>query len=245
MTPAEEKTRVNLATVYRLIHHFGWDDTIFTHVSARIPGTEEFLINEFGLLFNEVTAGNLVKVDIDGNVISGEIINPAGFVIHSAIHEARPEVSCVIHTHTRDGIAVSADRRGLMPISQQAGIVHQSLAYHDYYGIATNTNEREWLQKDLGNSKFMILRNHGLLTVGTSIPETFMNMYILQQACEIQTRVNLEHSLLITPEVLSTFNERKAELFAGGPKLFWHAMLRLLYKKDPNSNYSTINVSLV
>ena len=228
MNIAEEKTRINLAAVYRLIHHFGWDDTIFTHVSAKIPGTEEFLINEFGLLFNEVTADNLVKVDINGTVISGGIINPAGFVIHSAIHEARPEVSCVVHTHTRDGVAVSADRRGLMPISQQAGIVKQSLAYHDYFGIATDTNEREWLQKDLQDKKFMILRNHGLLTVGTSIPEAFMNMYILQQACEIQTRVNIEHSLLITPEVLSTFNQRKADMFPGGPKLFWKALLRMI-----------------
>lgn len=234
MTLAEEKTRINLAAVYRLIHHFGWDDTIFTHVSAKIPGTEEFLINEFGLLFNEVTAGNLVKVDINGNVITGGKINPAGFVIHSAIHEARPEVSCIVHTHTRDGVAVSADRRGLMPISQQAGIVKQSLSYHKYWGIATDTNEREWLQKDLGNSKFMILHNHGLLTVGTSIPEAFMNMYILQQACEIQTRVNIEHSLLITPEVLSTFQERRAEIFAGGPKVFWKALLRIVNSKDPN-----------
>lgn len=228
MTPAEEKTRVNLAAVYRLIDHFGWTDTIFTHVSAKIPGTEEFLINEFGLLFKEVTAGNLVKVDINGKVISGGIINPAGFVIHSAIHKARPEVSCVVHTHTRDGVAVSADRRGLLPLSQQAGIVKQSLAYHDYHGIATDSNECEWLQKDLQDKKFMILRNHGLLTVGTSIPEAFMNMYILQQACEIQTRVNIEHGLLITPEVLSTFSERKAEMFPGGPKIFWRALLRMI-----------------
>jgi ribulose-5-phosphate 4-epimerase/fuculose-1-phosphate aldolase len=228
MNIAEEKARKNLAAVYRLVHHFGWDDTIFTHISAKISGTEEFLINEFGLLFNEVTADNLVKVDINGTVISGGIINPAGFVIHSAIHEARPEVSCIVHTHTRDGVAVSADRRGLMPISQQAGIVKQSLAYHDYFGIATNTNEREWLQKNLQDKKFMILRNHGLLTVGTSIPEAFMNMYILQQACEIQTRVNIEHSLLITPEVLSTFNQRKADMFPGGPKLFWKALLRMI-----------------
>jgi ribulose-5-phosphate 4-epimerase/fuculose-1-phosphate aldolase len=228
MNIAEEKARKNLAAVYRLVHHFGWDDTIFTHISAKISGTEEFLINEFGLLFNEVTADNLVKVDINGTVISGGIINPAGFVIHSAIHEARPEVSCIVHTHTRDGVAVSADRRGLMPISQQAGIVKQSLAYHDYFGIATDTNEREWLQKDLQDKKFMILRNHGLLTVGNSIPEAFMNMYILQQACEIQTRVNIEHSLLITPEVLSTFNQRKADMFPGGPKLFWKALLRMI-----------------
>jgi ribulose-5-phosphate 4-epimerase/fuculose-1-phosphate aldolase len=228
MNIAEEKARKNLAAVYRLVHHFGWDDTIFTHISAKISGTEEFLINEFGLLFNEITADNLVKVDINGTVISGGIINPAGFVIHSAIHEARPEVSCIVHTHTRDGVAVSADRRGLMPISQQAGIVKQSLAYHDYFGIATDTNEREWLQKDLQDKKFMILRNHGLLTVGTSIPEAFMNMYILQQACEIQTRVNIEHSLLITPEVLSTFNQRKADMFPGGPKLFWKALLRMI-----------------
>jgi ribulose-5-phosphate 4-epimerase/fuculose-1-phosphate aldolase len=228
MNIAEEKARKNLAAVYRLVHHFGWDDTIFTHISAKISGTDEFLINEFGLLFNEVTADNLVKVDINGTVISGGIINPAGFVIHSAIHEARPEVSCIVHTHTRDGVAVSADCRGLMPISQQAGIVKQSLAYHDYFGIATDTNEREWLQKDLQDKKFMILRNHGLLTVGTSIPEAFMNMYILQQACEIQTRVNIEHSLLITPEVLSTFNQRKADMFPGGPKLFWKALLRMI-----------------
>ena len=153
MNIAEEKARKNLDAVYRLVHHFGWDDTIFTHISAKISGTEEFLINEFGLLFNEVTADNLVKVDINGTVISGGIINPAGFVIHSAIHEARPEVSCIVHTHTRDGVAVSADRRGLMPISQQAGIVKQSLAYHDYFGIATDTNEREWLQKDLQDKK--------------------------------------------------------------------------------------------
>lgn len=228
MTLAEEKTRINLAAVYRLIHHFGWDDTIFTHVSAKIPGTEEFLINEFGLLFNEVTAGNLVKIDIDGNVLSGGMINPAGFVIHSTIHQARPEVSCVLHTHTIEGVAVSADSRGFLPISQQAGIVLQSLAYHRYNGIATDLNEREWLQKDLQDKKFMILHNHGLLTVGTSIPEAFMNMYIMQQACEIQTKVDAQHAMLITPEVLTTFTDRKAEMFPGGPKIFWKALLRLI-----------------
>jgi ribulose-5-phosphate 4-epimerase/fuculose-1-phosphate aldolase len=185
----EWQLRVDLAAVYRLIALYGWDDLVFTHVSARIPGPEHhFLINPYGLMFEEITASSLVKIDMNCKPLlpTPYKVNPAGFVIHSAIHEVREDAGCVLHTHTRAGVAVSAQKRGLLPISQQASIIMSSLAYHDYEGIAVRDDERARLQADLGGAKYMILRNHGLLTVGATMGEAFQAMYSLEAACQIQ-----------------------------------------------------------
>jgi len=185
----EWQLRVDLAAVYRLIALYGWDDLVFTHVSARIPGPEHhFLINPYGLMFEEITASSLVKIDMHCKPLlpTPYKVNPAGFVIHSAIHEVREDAGCVLHTHTRAGVAVSAQKRGLLPISQQASIIMSSLAYHDYEGIAVRDDERARLQADLGGAKYMILRNHGLLTVGETMGEAFQAMYSLESACQIQ-----------------------------------------------------------
>jgi ribulose-5-phosphate 4-epimerase/fuculose-1-phosphate aldolase len=227
----ETKTRIELAAAYRLVHKFGWDDVIFTHLSAKILGTETFLINEYGLRFDEITASNLVKVDLQGNVVEGDsTINPAGFVIHSAIHEARPDVHCIIHTHTTDGVAVSADSRGLMPISQQALVVLQNLAYHDYQGIAVDADEKEDLKNNLGDHNFLILRNHGLLTVGESVPVAFRRMYHLQRACEIQTKCNTNYVNLIPQEIIDNFQNRSTEFTNSTPEknMLWEALVRTL-----------------
>ena len=185
----EWQLRVDLAAVYRLIALYGWDDLVFTHVSARIPGPEHhFLINPYGLMFEEITASSLVKIDMNCKPLlpTPYKVNPAGFVIHSAIHEVREDAGCVLHTHTRAGVAVSAQKRGLLPISQQASVIMSSLAYHDYEGIAVRDDERARMQADLGGAKYMILRNHGLLTVGATMGEAFQAMYSLEAACQIQ-----------------------------------------------------------
>src|SRR5580692_10907147 len=185
----ERDIRIDLAACYRLVALFGWDDLVFTHISARVPGdTEAFLINPYGMLFEEITASSLVKVDAHGEKLSQTEwpVNPAGFVIHSAIHEARPDVACVLHTHTNAGVAVSAQRNGLLPISQIATIALSSLGYHDYEGIALRDDEKPRLVRDLGQNNALILRNHGLLTVGASVADAFVFMYALQSACEVQ-----------------------------------------------------------
>lgn len=230
MTEIENTVRIELAAAYRLVHKFKWDDVIFTHLSAKIPGTETFLINEYGLRFDEIAASNLVKVDLKGNVLEGGNINVAGFVIHSAIHESRPNVQCVIHTHTKEGVAVSADSRGLLPISQQSLIVSQSLSYHDYQGIATDEKEKEDLKVSLAKNNCLVLRNHGLLTVGESIPSAFRSMYNLQRACEIQVLCDLDHVKLIPQDVIDNFQSR-SESFSNAahrPNLSWEALLRSL-----------------
>jgi len=229
MTEAELNARLELAAVYRLIHHYGWDDLWFTHISAKIPGTSSFLINEFGLFFNEITAGNLVKVDIAGNVIAGGEINPAGFVIHSAIHAAKPNVGCIIHTHTVAGVAVSIDQRGLLPISQQVVDILPNLAYHDFHGVFTDANEKRELVNNLSNNTCMILRNHGLLTVGRSASESFLRMYQLEKACSIQTMTDLDHAILIDEKVLS---EKRG--FKLDPAWSWKHLQRLVEKNYPD-----------
>ena len=185
--PAEWEARVKLAACYRLIAHFRMTDLVYTHISARIPGTEHFLLNPYGFLFEEVTASNLVRIDIDGRTVEDTPyrVNPAGFTIHSAIHRARPDVNCVLHTHTRAGIAVSCMREGLLPLSQIALQFYGRLAYHDYEGIALDLDERERLERDLGQRKAMILRNHGLLTAGERAGSLQL-MFYLERACEIQ-----------------------------------------------------------
>jgi len=238
MTLEEQQTRIELAASYRLVAHFGWDDLIFTHISAKIPGTETFLINHYGLRFDEITASSLVKVDINGNVIGEGTINPAGFVIHSTIHQARPDVQCIVHTHTPEGIAVSADQRGLLPISQPSCFVLKSLAYHDYYGIVVDDVERETLKNNLGNKNYLMLRNHGLLTVGETVAIATMNMYNFQQCCKIQTLTDLNHVRLISEDVMNNVENRTMSFINSLPEYArrrnaeWQALLRLLDAKD-------------
>jgi ribulose-5-phosphate 4-epimerase/fuculose-1-phosphate aldolase len=189
VSEAEWELRVDLAAAYRLVAMFHWDDLVFTHLSARVPGPDaHFLINPFGLFFEEVTASSLVKVDLGGNIVleSPYPINPAGFVIHSAVHAGRSDAHCVMHTHTEYGIAVSAQKDGLLPISQQSLFPLSSVGYHDYEGIALNDEEKPRLVADLGTSNFLILRNHGLLTVGHTVADAFLAMYTLERSCRIQ-----------------------------------------------------------
>lgn len=191
VSDAEWRLRVDLAACYRLVALFDWDDLIFTHISARVPGPEHhFLINPYGLMFQEVTASNLVKVDLQGRKMldSPHDVNPAGFTIHSAVHAARDDAACVLHVHSVNGVAVSAQEEGLLPLSQHSIFVLVSLAYHDYEGVALEDDEKPRLVRDLGARRFLMLRNHGLLTVGRSVAEAFVAMYFFETACMIQVR---------------------------------------------------------
>lgn len=239
VSPEEWTVRTDLAACYRLVAHFGWDDLVFTHISAKIPGSREFLINPYGLMFDEVTASNLVRVDLQGNktLDSPYEINPAGYTIHSAIHEAREDAACVLHTHTVAGVAVSCQEHGLLPISQQASIVVQSLAYHDYEGIALNPEEKPRLQANLGSARHLILRNHGLLTVGRSVAEAFLSMYTLQRACEIQVLAKRggDPLVIIPREILDAVPvSSRAVLRGAGSDLLWPALLRRVERIDPS-----------
>lgn len=236
---AEEwELRVNLAACYRLIALYGWDDLVFTHVSARVPGPEDhFLINAYGLLFDEMTASSLVKVDLDGNKVfdSPFDINPAGFVIHSAIHTARPDAHCVLHTHTKAGVAVSALADGLKPISQTSLFPYSSLAYHDYEGVALSDEEKPRLVADLGEKRALILRNHGLLTVGPEIADAFLLMYLLETACQIQLMAEATGNELIpVPKPIVAGIEAQAEEVTKGlgGALVWPGLLRKLDRID-------------
>ncbi len=236
---AEEwEVRVNLAACYRLIAMYGWDDMIFTHISAQVPGPEEhFLINAYGMLFEEMTASSLVKVDISGEIVQETpyAINPAGFTIHSAVHAARDDVACVLHTHTRAGVAVSAQADGLLPISQISLLPCASLAYHDYEGIALNEGEKPRLVADLGDKNFLILRNHGLLTVGTSIPDTFLFMYALETACQVQLAAQSGGGSLIevNPAIVAGIKSQVEIVTKGmGGDLAWPGLLRKLDRRD-------------
>jgi ribulose-5-phosphate 4-epimerase/fuculose-1-phosphate aldolase len=237
-TDAERALRVELAAAYRLAALYGWTDLVFTHISARIPGPDHhFLINPYGLLFEEITASNLVKVDQACRKLSDSPypVNPAGFTIHSSIHAARDDAACVMHTHTRAGVAVSAQKAGLLPISQQSIFVVPTLAYHDYEGVALREDEQPRLQADLGSSSFLMLRNHGLLTTGRSIPEAWLNMYILENACRIQ--IDAQHGgelSLISPSILQGTAEVLKHATAGqGPGIAWPALLRKLDRESP------------
>src|SRR5687768_2532192 len=197
----EWQARVDLAAAYRLAAHYGWDDLIFTHISARVPGPDHhFLINPYGMMFDEIKASSLVKVDLNGRIVNDTpyIINPAGFTIHSAVHAAREDALCVMHLHTDYGIAVSAQKDGLLPISQQALFPLSSLGYHDYEGLALNDAEKPRLIADLGTKNNLILRNHGLLTIGESAAEAFLSMYILERACRIQILAQSGGAELVT-----------------------------------------------
>jgi ribulose-5-phosphate 4-epimerase/fuculose-1-phosphate aldolase len=234
----EWQLRVDLAAAYRLVALYGWDDLVFTHISARIPGDEHhFLINPYGMMFEEITASSLVRVDQDANKINADDfdINPAGFTIHSAIHQVRDDAACVMHLHTTDGIAVSAQQEGLLPLSQQSLFALASLSYHDYEGVALREDEKARLQKDLGNTNFMILRNHGLLTTGSSIPDAFLAMYILQTSCQIQIRA-LSGDRPLTPipaGIVDTIRQQADQVTKGlGGKLAWPGLLRKLDRID-------------
>ncbi len=236
---AEEwQQRVNLAACYRLIAMYGWDDMIFTHISARVPGpNDHFLINAYGLLFEEMTASSLVKVDLSGKIVldTPYIINPAGFTIHSAIHAARHDAGCVLHTHTRSGVAVSAQKDGLLPISQISMLPYASLSYHDYEGIALNEDEKPRLVADLGENNFLILRNHGLLTVGATIPDAFLFMYALETACQIQLAAQSGGSSLteINPAIIAGVKAQVEMVTKGmGGELAWPGLLRKLDRRD-------------
>lgn len=234
----EWQTRTNLAACYRLIAMYGWDDLIFTHISARVPGKHEhFLINPYGFLFEEMTASSLVKVDLQGEIVLDSLygINPAGFTIHSAVHAARTDAGCVLHTHTRAGVAVSAQANGLLPLSQIALFPYSSLGYHDYEGIALNEDERPRLVADLGENNFLILRNHGLLTVGATIPDTFLYMYALETACQTQLMAQSSGAELtqVNPTIVSGIKAQIEMALKGiGGELAWPALLRKLDRKD-------------
>ncbi len=240
VSDAEWQLRVDLAACYRIIAMHGWDDLVFTHISARVPGPEEhFLINPYGMLFEEITASSLVKVDLAGEKVidSPYPVNPAGFVIHSAVHEARPDVGCVLHTHTRAGIAVSVQPDGLLPVSQIALFPYASLGYHDYEGIALNDEEKPRLVADLGSNNALILRNHGLLTVGTTIPDAFIMMYALETACQIQVMAqSAGPDLIHVPDpIVAGIKAQVEQVTKGlGGQLVWPALLRKLDRSDPS-----------
>lgn len=219
-SPTEATIRTDLAACYRMIAYHGWDDLVFTHISARVPGDQEhFLINPYGMLFEEITASSLVKVDLAGEKVepSPYPVNPAGFVIHSAIHEARRDVACVLHIHTPEGVAVSAQEEGLLAISQQASLALASMGYHDYEGIALLDDEKPRLVADLGEKIHLILRNHGLLTVGATVAEAYLAMYNLQQACEVQIKAQAGGGALrpIAPEILAGVEANVEVVLAG------------------------------
>ena len=237
---AEEwQTRVDLAACYRLVAHFGWSDLVFTHITAKIPDVDnQFLINPYGLLFDEITASSLVKIDLAGNKLDADNpfpVNPAGFTIHSAIHAARHDAKCVLHVHTANGVAVSAQKNGVLPLSQQSIFVLASLAYHDYEGVALNDDERPRLVNDLGDKLFFMLRNHGLLTVGETIADAFLLMYLFESACAIQVRAQAGGGELIPiPQPIIDGAQKQAKLVTKGlgGHLAWPGLLRKLDRMD-------------
>jgi ribulose-5-phosphate 4-epimerase/fuculose-1-phosphate aldolase len=236
---AEEwQLRVELAACYRLVALYGWTDLVFTHISARVPGPEHhFLINPYGLMFDEITASSLVKVDPQCNKVidSPFPVNPAGFTIHSCIHEARHDVGCVLHTHSRAGVAVSAQKCGVLPISQQSTFILGSLAYHGYEGLAVRDEEKPRLQDDLGSNNFLMLRNHGLLTVGKTVAEAFLNMYFFEAVCRIQIDAQAGGELIqVNPKILDGVTQAMKVAGAGqGANIAWPALLRKVERADP------------
>jgi ribulose-5-phosphate 4-epimerase/fuculose-1-phosphate aldolase len=234
----ERKRRIELAACYRLARREGWDELIYNHISARVPGPEHhFLINPFGLAFEEVTASNLVKVDLDGKIIGNSPypINAAGFTIHSAIHAARPEVGCVIYLHTEVGMALSMIEGGLLPLSQTAMFFHDNIAFHDYEGIALNLDERARLVRDLGDKSVMILRNHGTLVAGRNVGEAFVTMFLLEKAARAQLRAMASGGKLVSAaadavEITAQFGRSGS----GGTQYAWAAMMRRLEREDPS-----------
>jgi ribulose-5-phosphate 4-epimerase/fuculose-1-phosphate aldolase len=240
ISDAEWSVRVDLAACYRLYHHFRMTDLIYTHISARLPGSHDhFLINAYGLTFEEICASNLVKVDVDGNVLRDTTelgINPGGFTIHSAVHMARPDVACVMHSHTPAGIAVATMKRGLLPLTQHAMRFTNRIATHDYEGVYFTDGERQRLQRSLGDRFVMLLRNHGLLVCGRSVVEAFDIMYYLERACQIQMALLSSGEELVEPP--SAIGEQVASVFAAPDRKantrIWPALLRMLDRSDPS-----------
>lgn len=243
VSPEEWAARVDLAACYRLTARFGWDDLIFTHITARVPGAEDhFLINPYGLLFEEITASNLVKIDLQGKKAqeSPFPVNPGGFVIHSAIHAAREDAKCVMHTHTVNGIAVSVQRGGLLQLSQQSMPTFGNLGYHDFEGPVLRDAEKPRLVADLGQKGHLMLRNHGLLTVGETVADAFTRMYMLEMSCAIQLRAQSGGGELthVSQQVL---DDSFAMAMKAGPAPFvfmtqsiWSGLLRRLDRSDPS-----------
>lgn len=240
VSAAEWQTRVDLAAAYRLVAHFHWDDLVFTHITARVPGTEDqFLINPYGFMFDEITASSLVKIDLAGSKLDDSPfpVNPAGFTIHSAIHAARHDAGCVLHTHTLNGVAVSAQKDGVLPISQQSIFVLGSLAYHDYEGVALRDDEKPRLVADLGDRNYLMLRNHGLLTLGATVADAVVAMYLFEAVCTIQVRAQAGGGPLTTiaPEIISTSARQAMQVTRGqgAGALAWPGLLRRLDRIDP------------
>jgi len=240
VSPEEWQLRVDLAACYRLVAAYGWSDLVFTHISARIPGpNHHFLINPYGLMFDEITASSLVKVDQQCNKLidSPFPVNPAGFVIHSAVHEVREDAGCVMHTHTRAGVAVSAQKDGVLPISQQSTFVLGSLAYHAYEGVAFRDEEKPRLQADLGHANFLMLRNHGLLTVGKTIADAFLSMYTFESTCQIQISAQAGGGELtqVNPLIVKGVAEAMRVQTGGlGGAFAWPALIRKADRLDPS-----------
>lgn len=239
VSPQEWHTRVDLAAAYRLVAAFKWDDLVFTHISARVPGSEnQFLINPYGLMFDEITASSLIRIDAQGHKLDDSVfeVNPAGFTIHSAIHSARHDAQCVLHTHTLNGIAVSAQQAGVLPLSQQSIFVLASLGYHAYEGVALRDDEKPRLVADLGRNTYLMLRNHGLLTVGPTIADAFLAMYLFETVCTIQVRALAGGTALthVDPRIIETAGEqaRVATRGVGGGALTWPGLLRRLDRTD-------------
>jgi ribulose-5-phosphate 4-epimerase/fuculose-1-phosphate aldolase len=240
VSDAEWEQRVNLAACYRLVANYHWDDLVFSHISARVPGPEHhFLINPYGMFFEEITASSLVKVDLAGSKVldSPYEINPAGFTIHSAIHAAREDALCVLHLHSLNGVAVSAQAEGVLPISQQSIYVLASLAYHDYEGVALREDEKPRLVRDLGDKTFLMLRNHGLITVAGTIADAFLWMYLFEAACTIQVRAQSGGGDLISidPQIIASAQAQAQQVtrYSGGA-LAWPGLLRKLDRLDPS-----------
>lgn len=240
VSEGEWQARVELAALYRLTALHGWDDAIFTHISMRVPGPEHhFLINPYGVFFEEMTASALVKVDLDGNIVMDTpyFINPAGFTIHSAVHAAREDALCVMHLHTDTGVGVSAQAEGLLPIGQNSLIVIPQLAYHDYEGIALNLDERERLVANLGDKNLMMLRNHGTLACGPSAAATWLNMFFLERACAQQVAAlagGRQHILFAPDEAVEEVTGQTKGMGVGGvAKLAWPGLLRKLDRHLP------------
>lgn len=239
MSAEEWDARVNLAAAYRLVALFGWDDLVFTHISVRLPGPDHhFLINPYGFLFEEITASSLVKIDLQGNKVgdSPYMVNPAGFTIHSAVHAAREDALCVMHTHSINGVAVSAQKGGLLPLSQQSLFVLASLGYHDYEGVALNEAEKPRLVRDLGHNNFLMLRNHGLLTVGATVADAFLSMYLFEASCMVQVRAQAGGGELVpVPQpIVDGIQAQAAAVTKGlGGALVWPGLLRRLQRRNP------------
>ncbi len=239
VSPEEWQTRVDLAACYRAVAMMGWDDLVFTHITAKIPGDgHNFLINPYGLMFEEITASSLVKIDLHGNKLDGNPhpINPAGFVIHSAVHAARANAQCVLHTHSLNGVAVSAQKGGVLPISQQSIFILASLAYHGYEGVALMDDEKPRLVADLGSKNYLMLRNHGLLTVAPTIADAFQQMYFFEATCTIQVRAQAGGGeLLMIPQAIIDQAQAQAKQATKGKggMISWPGMLRRLDRRFP------------